>query len=199
MGKNFETLGRHALRRRVRRLFSDIGGYEAQFGIKKDRRPFVYSPRSKRGTTKNPNAAKRRGWNNHDILFKNLMKKQRNPFYTSKTERAHIIAIWKRAIGRAIRGRGSKASLRMGAAIVSRQLIAYYQSHMITSKTKPGQPAKVPSQSTREIYAYLQKTNNENLSRGARKDRIRESGYGVYTGQIWDAMYTGIKLISRRG
>ena len=183
----------------MRRLFSGIGGYEAQFGIKKDRNPFVYSQRSKRGKAGGANLAKRRGWNNHDILFKNLMKKQRNPFYTSKPERAHIITIWKRAIGRAIRGRGSRSSLRMGASLVSRQLIKYYQSHMVVGKTKPGNPARLPTEETREIYAYLQKTSNQNLRRGPRKDRIRESGYGVYTGQIWDAMYTGIKLISRGG
>ena len=188
--RNIRKLGKQ-----MQRIFADLSSAEAQFGVHKARTEYIYRNEAK---GKLERAGRGNGWNNMQIMFYGLMKKGRNMAFTTSSEREHIVKIWERAVRRAIRGGGSKAALSMGAKLVARQMMLDYRQHMMDGLTSPGRGAVLPLMRSRKSRIARTAAGNVNYRKGNDKDVARRKGYGVDTGQVWDAFYTGTKL-SRSG
>jgi hypothetical protein len=142
---------------------------------------------------------KTRWWDNLQILFRGLVKTKRNPIFSTMAEIKNIRLIWLRAANRSLRGRGNQAALALGARLVSRKLLINFRSHMAKGLTTGGKSAKAVSAVVVKSKVYRATHGNINYRRGGKKSIARKNGYGVDTGQLWDAFYIDVKKLPKSG
>jgi hypothetical protein len=184
-----KTKGGKRTRQLLDKIFLGIGGYSAQVGIRRGRQPY----RKKDGTVSDMR------WDNKEIIFFGLAKTGRNPIFTTRGEAQEVRDIWKRAINRSLRGRGSTAAIKMGARLVSRKMLNNYKEHMKRGLTTGGRTARAVNPEVAKSKVYRATHGNDNYRTGADKSVARRDGYGVDTGQVWDAFKVDVKKLPKSG
>jgi hypothetical protein len=189
MAVKIRTKGGKRTKQLLDKIFLGIGGYSAQVGVALGRQPY----RKKDGTVSDLR------WDNKEIIFFGLAKTGRNPIFTTRGEGQEIRDIWKKAINRSLRSRGSRASIRRGARAVSRKMLSNYKDHMRRGQTTGGRPARAVSPEVVKGKVYRATHGNDNYRTGADKAVARKDGYGVDTGQLWDALKVDVRKLPKSG
>jgi hypothetical protein len=189
MAVRIKSRGRKKMIQLMEKIFLGIGGYSAQVGINRGRQPY----RKKDGTVSDLR------WDNKEIIFFGLAKTGRNPIFSTRREVQEIRDVWKRAINRSLRGRGNTAAIKLGARLVSRKILNSYKEHMKRGQTTGGKPARAVSERVSKAKVYRATHGNDNYRTGADKSIARKDGYGVDTGQVWDAFKVDVKKLPKSG
>jgi len=172
-------------------------GVAAQVGAHPGRIAYKYKNEGRgRVTTVMKGGNGKKWWDNLQILFNGLANEGRNPIFTTRSEMADFKEIWRRAINRSIRGRGSPAALMMGAKLVSRKLLETYRGHMKKGLTTGGKPARQTNAQIRQSKGFRARNGNQNYRHGPGMQVARDTGYGVDTGQLWDSFYVSTKKLT---